>query len=77
METIKFEGNSYPYVLVEIPFGERRISTQTLNEKLMNADGSYASQSTALIDEQIFYFVSDLDISLDSDKLVRLILSEI
>ena len=77
METIKFEGNNYPYVLVEMPFGERRISTQTLNEKVMNADGSYASQKAALIDEQIFYFVSDLDISLDSDKLVRLILSEI
>ena len=77
METIEFEGRTYPSVLIKMPFGERRISTENLNESLMNFDGSYVSENARIIDEEIFYFVAEVNISLAYDKLVKLILSEI
>lgn len=77
MEMIEFEGKSYPTVLIDMPFGERKISTESLNEKLMNFDGSYVSDKARLIDEDIFYFVADKNISFDESKLLKLILSEI
>lgn len=77
MEMIKFEGKNYPITIVNMPFGERKISTEVLNERLMTFDGNYVSENARIIDEGIFYFVSEDNITLDNDKLVKLILSEI
>lgn len=77
MEMIEFEGIKYPSVIVDLPFGERRISSENLNERLMNFDGSYVSENARLIDEEIFYFVAEKSLALGSDKLVKLILSQI
>lgn len=77
MKIIEFEGKTYPSVLVNMPFGERRISTETLNESLMNFDGSYVSENARIVDEEIFYFVAEESISIENYKLVKLILSEI
>jgi hypothetical protein len=77
MKMIEFQGKKYPSVLVNMPFGERRISTEGLHESLMNLDGSYVSENAMFIDESIFYFVSEESILLESDTLVKLILSEI
>lgn len=77
MEMIEFEGKKYQSVLVDMPFGERRVSIETLNEILMNLDGSYVSEKASIIDEEIFYFVADEYISFENDKLAKLILSEI
>lgn len=77
MEMIKFEGKEYPTLLLNFPFGERQISTEKLNDSLMNVDGSYVSENARIIDEEIFYFIADENISLKNDKLVELILSEI
>ena len=77
METIKFEGKEYPSIILNMPEGERRVSTETLNEALMNFDGSYVSENARIIDEEIFYFVADENIVLKNDKLINLILSEI
>lgn len=77
MEMIKFEGKEYPVLLLNFPFGERQISTEKLNDSLMNVDGSYVSENARIIDEEIFYFIADENISLKNDKLVELILSEI
>ena len=77
MRIIEFDGEKYPSTMVNMPGGERMVSTETLNEALMNFDGSYVSENARIIDEEIFYFVADEDISLKNDKLVKLILSEI
>lgn len=49
MEILKFEGKEYPLVFVTMPFGIRRVSIQTLNERLMNLDGSYISEKARLL----------------------------
>jgi hypothetical protein len=77
METIEFEGKPFPRVLVNMPFGEVRISTEILNETLMNYDGSYVSEEARLIDEDIFYFVEEQALRFSENKLIELILSEI
>ena len=77
MEMIEFEGKVYSSVTVNMPFGERTISTIALNESLMNLDGSYVSEKARLIDENIFYFVPEEVLSTDNYSIVELILSEI
>ncbi len=77
MEMIKFEGKEYPTFLLNFPFGERQISTEKLNDSLINVDGSYVSENARFIDEKIFYFVDEENLKLDKAKLVQLILSEI
>ncbi|AXI99866.1 hypothetical protein CYPRO_0582 [Cyclonatronum proteinivorum] len=77
MEMIKFEGKEYPTLLLNFPFGERQISTEKLNDNLMNVDGSYVSENARLIDESIFYFVDEENLKLDEAELTQLILSEI
>lgn len=74
---IKFEGIEYPTLLLSFPFGERQISTEKLNDNLMNLDGSYVSENARLIDEKIFYFVDEENLSLNKAELTQLILSEI
>ncbi|QLE01030.1 hypothetical protein HX109_05415 [Galbibacter sp. BG1] len=77
MEMIKFEGKEYPTLLLSFPFGERQVSTEKLNDSLMNVDGTYVSEDARIIDEEIFYFTADENLLLKNDKLVELILSEI
>jgi hypothetical protein len=77
MEKINFEGKEYPTLLLNFPFGERQISTEKLNEDLMNFDGSYVSENARFIDESIFYFVDEENLKLDEAELTQLILSEI
>ena len=77
METIKFNQREYPTLLLNFPFGERRVSVAKLNDNLMNEDGSYVSENARLVDEDIFYFVDEEDLNLNKDELVELILSEI
>ena len=77
MEKINFEGKEYPLILLDFPFGERKISSEKLNENLMSLDGRYVSEKARLIDEGIFYFVSEDHLKLDKVELAKLILSEI
>lgn len=77
MENIKFKGVEYPILQLNFPFGERIISTEKLNDNLMNTDGTYVSEIAQLIDEKIFYFIDEENLSLPKDDLIRLILSEI
>lgn len=78
MELIKFKGNEYPSLIINFPFGERKISTTKLNDSLMNYAGGYVSEEARFIDEQIFYFVEEEDIHhLQKKELVEMILSEI
>lgn len=77
MEIIKFNGNEYPSVLVNLPFGKSKISSIQLNESLMNSDGSYISDEARLIDEKIFYFVEDKVLYFHENEIINKILSEI
>ncbi len=77
MSVIAFEGEEYPSLQLTFAFGERQVSTEKLNNNLMNLDGSYVSEYARLIDENIFYFVDEEDLKLDRDELIQLILSEI
>ena len=67
MEMIKFNDKEYPSLIVNMPFGERRISTESLNIQLMKTDGSYVSENARIIDEEIFYFVTEESISFEMD----------
>lgn len=58
-------------------FGNVLISTNSLNEKLLNNFGSYTSEEAFWIDEQIFFFVEDIDIDLPISKLTKLILKQV
>lgn len=77
METIKFEGKEYPSVIVNFPFGERKISSLQLNDSLINFEGGYVSDEASQIDDGIFYFIEEDDLHLPKNKLVKLILSEL
>lgn len=77
METIEFNGKKYPSVIVNLPFGERRISNIALNESLLNEDGSYVSENARIIDEEIFYFVEEEILHFRENEIAKIILSEI
>lgn len=76
MKTTKFENTKYPTTLITLPFGDRRISSTNLNEKLLNADGSYVSEEARLIYETIFYFVEDEVLKLSENEISKIVLSE-
>ena len=77
MKSINFKEKDFPVTIVNMPFGERKISTIQLNESLMNDDGSYVSNEAMLIDETLFYFVEEKVLKLSENELVERILSEI
>ncbi|MBA3986841.1 MAG: hypothetical protein H0X63_09805 [Flavobacteriales bacterium] len=77
MDTIEFEGKSYPIKNIKMPFGERTISIDELNEKIINSDGSYVSEKARLIDEDIFYYIERKCFNLPETELVAQINSEI
>lgn len=77
MEFIEFEGRRYPTVIVNLSFGDRKISNTDLNERLLTTDGSYVSEKARIIDESIFYFVEDRMLRFCENELSKLILSEI
>ena len=77
METIEFNGKKYPSVIVNLPFGERRISNIDLNESLLNEDGSYVSENARIIDEKIFYFVEEEILRFRVNEIAKIILSEL
>lgn len=77
MDIIKFQGKEYPSIIVNMPFGESKISSIELNKSLMNLDGSYVSDEARAIDENIFYFVDEKILSFRENLIVNKILSEI
>lgn len=58
-------------------FGDVLISTNSLNERLLNKKGGYISNEALMIDEQVFYFVEDNEIDLPISKLTKLILNQV
>ena len=74
---INFKRKQYPSVIVNLPFGKRKISSVELNESLMNFDGSYFSDEARVIDEKIFYYIENDFLFLCEGEIVKKILSEI
>lgn len=77
MEKINFNGKKFPIVNIDLPFGERKISSQKLNEALMNLDGSYISEEARMIDENIFYYVEEKVIHSGENEIINKVISEI
>lgn len=72
MNYIKFENKEYPYrELFMHDFGNVVVSTDSLNQVLMNEDGTYTTKDAKLLDEEIFFFVEDADIFLKDSLLAK------
>lgn len=79
METITYHGCEYPVIIIDVPGWQdgARISVTTLNDELMNRDGSYVDDEGRVIDESIFFYVEEHEIDLPEEKLVRVILKHL
>lgn len=74
---IEFQDCKYPIKSVYLPeTGIVSISTNSLNNKLLNEDGAYFSDEARTIDEQIYFFVEDDQIDLPTKILQKLIYKE-
>lgn len=78
LSNIKFNRKHYPTRVIELDgFGSVLISTSALNDKLLTTSGAYSSKVAQYIDEKIFYFVDDDEITLCEDRISSLILSQV
>lgn len=75
---ITFQNEIFKTRSVELSeFGVVLISTNSLNEKLLNEKGAYVSEEALNIDEHIFYFVEENEILLPNQKLTKIILNQV
>lgn len=75
---IKFQNREFKAREIALPeMGSVLVSTNSLNELLLDNSGRYVSNEAILVDESIFYFVEESEIVLDSNELVNLITSNI
>ena len=78
MDIINFNNKEYKVREVELPeLGNVLISTNSLNESLLNKCGAYVSDEAIAVDENIFYFVNDIEIELSDQQLMNLLTEEI
>lgn len=80
MESIVFENKEYPLRLIDITFDDTTtvepISVVSLEKELMTKDfDGWTSKEAKYIDEKIFLYVQDEEISL-SDSGIRKIVEE-
>ena len=74
MDTINFRNEEFKVREVEFPeIGNVLISTNSLNESLLNEFGGYVSNEAISLDENIFYFVDDNEIKLSDEELINII----
>ena len=77
METIEFQNKQYPVREIKFPkVGEVLISTTSLNEALLKK-GNYVSENAVIIDELIYFFVNEREITLSEKNLINLIKKEL
>ena len=78
MDMIKFQEKEYAIREVELPnIGNVLISLASLNDLLLDDNGSYVSDEAIFIDESIYYFVDKSDIELSDEDLIKKIIYEI
>lgn len=76
-DSIKFNGLEYPIINMDISIGTVAISVESLNEKLMTKDGDYVSEKARHIDELIYYYVEDRNITLSHELIQKSIPDEV
>jgi len=75
---VTYKNKSYPTRVIDLPsFDEVLISVTSLNETLLLENGEYASKDAEKIDDEIFYFVDDNQISLSDNELRELLIIEV
>ena len=75
---IKFQDKNYPTRQIELPKASIvNISTDSLNNKLIDENGSYISLEASNVDEQIYFFVEDGEIYLPNKDLKKLIMDQV
>lgn len=78
MDTINFKNKEFKVREVELPeIGNVLISTNSLNESLLNEYGGYVSDEAIKVDKNIFYFVTNNEMSFSDKELINLINQEI
>lgn len=78
MDTIEFQNQEFKVREIGLPeFGNVLISTNSLNELLLDEDGGYTSNEAEIIDEKIFYFVENNEIELNEDELIKSVTLEL
>ncbi len=78
MDIINFQNNEFKIRELELPeIGNVLISTNSLNESLLNETGGYVSNEAIVVDENIFYFVNDNEMKLSDKDLINLITEEL
>ena len=70
-------GRFYPYRWIDLgnEWGEVLVSVMSLNTAIFDINGQYLSEQTRIIDELIFFFVEDFEISESEQFLKKQILS--
>jgi len=75
---IKFQNREFKAREIELSeIGTVLVSTNSLNELLLDKNGRYISDEAISVDERIFYFVEESEIALNSNELANLITSSI
>ncbi len=78
MEIINFQNKEFKAREIAFPdMGMVLVSTNSLNELLLDKNGSYVSNEAISVDESVFYFVEESEIELSSNELINLITSNI
>jgi hypothetical protein len=78
MDTINFQNKEFKVREVDFPeIGNVLISTNLLNDSLLNEYSGYVSDEATVVDENIFYFVDDNEMKLSDEELINLITQEI
>jgi len=78
MNNIEFENNIFPVREVHLSkFGGVFISTNKLNNMLVDMKGNYVSPLAEKIDELIFFFVDDSEIILGEKNLSKIIQNQL
>ncbi len=78
MNSITFQSTKYKSREIQLSaFGDVLISTTTLNRNLFDKNDCYVNDEACVIDEQIFYFVEENEITLPEKSLKKLLLKQI
>lgn len=78
MATIEFQNKEFKVREIELSeFGNVLISTNSLNQLLLNDYGGYISDEAKIVDEKIFYFVENNEIELNEEELIKSVTLEL
>ncbi|MBC7721596.1 MAG: hypothetical protein H7068_06190 [Pedobacter sp.] len=78
MATIEFQNKEFKVREIELSkFGNVLISTNSLNELLLNDYVGYTSGEAKIVGEKIFYFVENNEIELSEEELIKSVTLEL